>query len=181
MNATRAGSPGPGRSRRFLSSLSCLIGTAAIVLVLAGCATPRDESLDSSAAPALSETNRDNARGSLASVKVVGHSRLTVSETVQSVFTGAGLTLAGKSDDLLTFERPATRGERAAYGSWQGDKSKVRLKVQIIQEGSKEFFLCCRSYIARSAGAVDEDEQSLARRKVRQYEGLLREVATRLN
>lgn len=159
-----------------MASLSLLLGLA----WFAGCAAGPDPD-ETSGGPPLSKTNRDHARGSLASVVIEGHPLVTVSETVESVFTGAGLTLAGKTADLLTFERAATRGEVAAYGSWSGEKSRVRLKVQIIQEGTTRYFLCCRSYIARAAGAVDEDEQSLARRHVREYEGLLNEVSTRLN
>ena len=112
---------------------------------------------------------------------VTGQSRITVTETIESVFTAAGLQLASRNDDLLVFERAATRKEAAAYGSWSESDSRIRLKVQILQEGTEQFFLCCRSSVARAAGTGVEDEQSLARRKLRNYEPLLYELATRLN
>lgn len=129
----------------------------------------------------VSEKNRDFARGALSAVEIRGHPRGTVSEVVESVFTEAGLTVASRSADLLVFEKAGTRGDRARYGGWFGEEVHLRLKVEIFSEGSDVFLLRCRSYVVREPGTYAEDEQSLARRQVREYEQLLNEVAARLN
>lgn len=183
--SSRSRAPGSALFRRLAAVLLTLLAAAAWF----GCASG-DSSKGSSAdsddrgglerAP-LSPENQKLARGCLSAVLVSGHPRVTLVETIESVFTGAGFTLAGKAGDGLIFERPAPRNLRVAYGSWSGDQAVVRLRVDIYQEGTLQFFVRSRSYVARAAGTGVEDEQSLARRHVREYEGLLHEVATRLD
>lgn len=146
---------------------------------LAGCtSSPGTSSRDEFP---LSESNRELARRSLAAVEIRGQPLITVAETVESVFTQNGFMLLGRTAELLTFERPATRAQSAAYGSWSGGDVRVRLKVEVYPQGTRVYLLCCRAYIAREAGSASEDEQPLARRKVREYEDFLFEVARRLN
>jgi len=171
----------PNRLVQCLGRWGSILALAAV----AGCASNSSSKSTEADAPLerpeLTDGEKQFAHGSLSAVVITGQPRITVKETVESVFTGAGLTVGKGTDDLWVFERRATRTESAAYGSWSGDEAKVRLKVQIVQEGTDKYLLCCRSFIARAAGTGVEDEQSLARRKVKQYEGLLYEVAARLN
>jgi hypothetical protein len=151
---------------------------------VAACSSSSDPSAvkDEPPPPAeLSEDNQRLARGCLAAVEIRGQNRVTIQETVESVFTGAGLSLMRRTQDEIVFERHATRSETAAYGSWFDGEARTRLKVEFMSQNGGVFFLRCRSYIAREAGTPAEDEQPLARRRVRDYEGLLYEVANRLN
>lgn len=163
-----------------LGAAGCI---AVAVMLSAGCAgtgKPAGEDPGPAAAP-LSEENRSLAKGCLAAGEIHGQPLVTVRETIESVFTSAGLALSSSAEDSLTFERPATRRERGAYGTWFGEDARVRLRVEIQQQSGGVHFLRCRSYICREAGTTAEDEQSLARRHVRGYEGLLDEVSARLN
>jgi hypothetical protein len=152
--------------------------------VTAGCASSKStDSLEAetSLSPELSDENQELARGYLAAVEIHGQKLVTLQETIESVFTSAGLALSKRTADQIAFERPATKRERGAYGTWFGEDVRVRMRVDIMQQTGGVFFLRCRSYIARDAGTTAEDEQVLARRHVRNYEGLLDEVSARLN
>ncbi len=129
----------------------------------------------------LSKGNQALASGTLATVGVQGETLGTVRETVESVFTAAGFAVAAGLPELMVFERPATRRQIATYGSWGGVEVRTRLKVEITPQSGDFYLLRCRSYIVREPGSPSEDEQSLARRHVREYEGLLHEVASRLH
>ena len=148
----------------------------------AGCATrPSDRDGEADPSLALSEENQYLARGCLSAVEIRGQSLVTVQETVESVFTGAGLGMTRRTEGELIFERPATRKELGAYGTWFVEEVRVRLRVTIEPQAGGVHFLRCRSYIARDSGTSAEDEQPLARRHVRKYESLLAEVSSRLN
>ena len=129
----------------------------------------------------ISIQDRDNARGSLSAVKIAGHPRQTVRDTVDSVFTEAGFRRGKSSGDQLVFERPASRGQRAAYGNWMGDEVIVRLKVDLVLQGRDLYFVTCRCFVVREGGSMAEDEQALARRRMREFQPLLEEVSKRLN
>lgn len=150
--------------------------------LVAGCATSSSPpGLAPLTAPPVSEINRDLAKGALAAVEIHGQPPLTVRETVESVFTDAGLSLSQRRPDQLVFERPASRSERSAYGNWQGDDLRVRLRVEFIDLGPTFTFVRCHSFLVRDPNSAYQDEQPLSRRRVRQYEGLLIEVSHRLN
>lgn len=161
----------------------------ALALLLAGAAwasvgcAGRGPSLEEEMALSskLSEENQSLARGCLAAVEIRRQPLVTVQETIESVFTSAGLAVFKRTAEEIGFERPATKRERGAYGSWFGEDVRVRLRVAIQQQTGGIHFLRCRSFIAREAGTNAEDQQPLARRHVRNYEGLLDEVSARLN
>ncbi len=169
--------------RARLLALGAAVGLTVAVLPTVGCAwsgsSAGKEAED--ARPPLSEENQALARGFLAATEIRGQNLITVQETVESVFTSAGLAVIKRTAEEVAFERPATRRERGAYGTWFGEDVRVRLRVEIIQQGGGVFFLRCGSRMARDAGSNAEDEQDLARRHVRNYEGLLDEVSARLN
>ncbi len=152
--------------------MACLL---LLLSLLSGCAGAKGPARD------VSETNRDLARGALSAVEIRGQDRVTVMDTVESVFTEAGLKLATKAPDTLVFERPATGGELFAYGTWSGGAVVIRLKVECLQQGNSVYLLRCFSHVARDAGTMAEDEQRLDRNQVRKYRHLLREVGLRLN
>ncbi len=168
----------------ILLNLAAVLSLAVLPWMSGGCAssdtgTSLEEEI--STTPQLSEENKDMARGFLSAVEIHGQPLVTVQETLESVFIGAGLALLKRSSEEVTFERPATRRERGAYGSWFGEDARVRLRVEIFQQPERVIFLRCRSHIARDAGTNAEDQQTLGRRHVRNYEGLLDEVSARLN
>lgn len=164
--------------RRFLPR-----GTPAIfclmLLLTAGCAGAGRSGGDSR--PALTDSNRELVRGSLAAVEIHGHPVSTVMETVESVFTEAGFRVASTKSDQITFERIADRSTKAAYGNWQGEDVRIRLRVDLLEQSTGRVLAICRSHVAREAGTMAEDEQTLGRRRVRRYAPLLHEVASRLN
>lgn len=129
----------------------------------------------------VSESNRELVRGALSAVEIRGHPLATVKETVESVFTAEGFTVQNRKPDQITFERPATRGQVAAYGDWQGMEVRMRLRVTFLEQTSARILLVCRSLVVREAGTMAEDEQPLGRSRVRAYAPLLHEVAARLN
>ncbi|MCC7376628.1 MAG: hypothetical protein IT581_18360 [Verrucomicrobiales bacterium] len=158
-------------------------GLAVAVLVwLTGCATGHaPESAAQPSDPPLSAANRRAAYGTLSAVEIHGQSIVTVKETVESVHTEAGFTLAKKERERLVFERMGTRQDRVIYGNWFREDVKIRLVVEFDQQGSGVIFVHCRSFMVRDADTYAEDVQKLARRRVRQYAHLLTEVANRLN
>ena len=162
------------RSLHRFRPLVCLGLCWVMAMVGSGCAgsanSPRQ----------VSAVNRDLARGSLSAVEVQGHERALVTDTVEEVFTEAGLKLVSHTLDTQVFERPATGGEIFAYGTWSGGPVVIRLKVECLQQGGAVYLLRCFSFIARDAGTMAEDEQRLDRNQVRKYRHLLQEVAQRL-
>jgi len=165
--------------------------TVLVGLLMAGCAGPggssnasgggaiADEEVPPVPGLVLSKESQDLARGTLSAVEITGHGRATIEETVNSVFVAAGFEVspAGK----LVFERPGSRADRAAYGTWFEQDVRIRMRVEILNQGRGRHLVLCRSYVVRGSGGSTEDEQKLARRRVREYEGLLTEVASRLN
>ncbi|MBL9139323.1 MAG: hypothetical protein JNK85_25870 [Verrucomicrobiales bacterium] len=152
-------------------------------LVAWGCSTT-GHAPDNAAVPAdppLSDANRRLAVGTLSAVEIRGQPMATVRETVESVHTEAGFSVAKKERDQLVFERAGTRQDRVVYGNWFREDVKIRFVVEFSQQGSQVIFVSCRSYIVRDAGTYAEDQQKLARRRVRQFAHLLTEVANRLN
>ncbi len=175
-------SPSSSGLRRRLSNVigSCL--ALAGILWITGCATGHaPESAAQPADPPLSKANRRASYGTLSAVEIHGQSMVTVKETVESVHTEAGFTLARKERERLVFERMGTREDRVIYGNWFREDVKIRLVVEFDQQGSRIIFVHCRSYMVRDAGTFAEDQQKLSRRRVRQFSHLLTEVANRLN
>ena len=152
---------------------------------LQGCTHTATSAADTELAPLapdpVSEANSDLARGSLAAVEIRGQPSITVRETVESVFTSAGLTVSRRDAEQLVFERPASKAERRAYGNWQGEEVRIRLRVDVMEQGPSLCFVRSRGFLVRDPSSSSEDEQPLARRRLRQYEHLLDEVAVRLN
>lgn len=153
-----------------------------LLLLVSGCASRRDaEDAPAEPRPALSGQNAKIARGSLAAVEIQGASAAALSETVESVFTEAGFRIMTRKPEEIVFDRASTRGEAFAYGNWMGAEVRTRMKVEIIPQNSGRYLVVCRSFIVRDAGTMGEDEQPLARRRVRDCEPLVYEVANRLN
>jgi|GEM_PF-3154742 len=169
---------------RAVQAFATAVFLAAAAWAATGCASwSASSSLEeeTSLSPKLSQENKALARGYLCAVEIHGQRLVTIQETIESVFTSAGLALSKRTAEEIAFERPATKRERGAYGTWFGEDVRVRLRVEILQQTGGIFFLRCRSYIARDAGTNAEDQQVLARRHVKSYEGLLNEVSARLN
>lgn len=166
----------PSEVRRVLC-----IAFAGSLAVCSSC-TSTDEVGDASVSrETITTQDREHARGSLSAVKISGHGRQTVRDTVDSVFTEAGFRRGKSAGDQLVFERPATRGQRAAYGNWMGDDVIVRVKVDVVLQGRELYFVTCRCFVVREGGSMAEDEQALARRRMREFQPLLEEVSKRLN
>lgn len=172
--------PGP---RGWVRGAAVLVSALALaVLSGSGCASNADsEGASARSGAPITSADREQARGSLSAIKISGHSRTTVRDTVDSVFTGAGLRRGKSTGDQLVFERPASRGQRAAYGNWMGDEVVVRLKVDVTLQGRDLYLITCRCFVVREGGSMAEDEQPLARRRMREFQPLLEEVGKRLN
>lgn len=167
--------------RRPIPNPLRLLGAPLVSLLVAGCAHDPGTAADRGEPGAmLSPANRLQADGALSAVEIHGQSLETVRETVESVFTEAGLILVQRSTTHLVFDRLSSAGERAAYGDWFEGDTRVRFHVDLVQQ-QQQIFVKCRSVIARDANSFAPDEQPLSRRRVRKYEPLLRDVAQRLN
>lgn len=176
--ATLARWPSADRLLKAIGSGLAFLG----LVWLTGCSTgDAPENAAQPSDPPLSEANRRAAFGALSAVEIHGQSMVTVKETVESVHTEAGFTLGKKERERLVFERMGNREDRVIYGNWFREDVKIRLVVEFNQQGNGVIFVLCRSYMVRDAGSYAEDEQRLARRRVRQYAHLLTEVANRLN
>jgi len=159
----------------------CLAALLA-ALLLTGCASKSGSASSAgNGFDTLSPANRELAHGTLCACEIRGQKVETIRDTVESVYTENGFKAGKHEPNLLIFERPASRGMVAAYGSWGGIEVNIRLKVEITPQNRDVHLLRCRSYVVREPGSMAEGEQPLARRKVREYEGLLQEVASRLN
>lgn len=166
---------------RSRATAAASLALVALLAAPTGCSSAPHAKSRSTPAAVLSPANREIARGSVAAVEIRNQKPDTIRETLESVYTGAGFRVGSRKPEALCFDRPATRYQVAAYGSWFGMEVWTRLKVEIIPQSSGQFLLVCRSYVVREAGTISEDQQPLARRHVREYEPLLDEVASRLN
>lgn len=147
-----------------------------------GCASPASKpKVLGAEPPPLSEHNRYLASGALEAVEIHEQSSATLMETVESVVTAAGLACVRRDAQTLTFERPATQSEKAAYGNWTGGEVRFRLRVECTSQGRDRFLVRSWCFVVRDAGSYAEDEQALARRKAQNYQQLLAEVWRRLN
>ena len=155
---------------------------ALVSWVSPGCSSGKSEKdADVLPKPVLSESNQRLARGSLSAVEIRGQKEVTVRETLESVFTEAGFKVAVRKPEAISFDRPASRGVVMAYGNWNGMDVRARLKVEIFPQSGGVYLLVCQCFAVREAGSMSEDEQPLARRRLREYEHLLYEVGNRLN
>ncbi len=160
--------------------LAALALSLALALGITACSSSsrRDSDLG---AESLDRLQREQARGSLAAVVIRGQPRATVCDTLDAVFVAAGFRRGKAKGEQLVFERPASRGQRAAYGNWMGGEVLVRMRIDLQLQGKDEFFVTCRSFVVREGGSLGEDEQPLARTRMREFRPLLDEVANRLN
>ncbi len=155
---------------------------ALVSWTVSGCSSGKSErDADLIPKPVLSESNQRIARGCLSAVEIHGQKEVTVRETVESVFTEAGFKVGVRKPEFIAFDRVANRSLVVAYGNWNGMEVRARLKVEIIPQSDGQYLLVCRSFVVREAGSMSEDEQPLARRRLREYEHLLYEVGNRLN
>lgn len=150
---------GPVSRRALLASL----GGAALAFA-AGCQTPGDEL----------------EQGALESVRIQGYSPGMIGDLVKEAFVGQGFELTRDTERELWFERPGTRADAARYGEWFDSAVIIRIQVTLRETGSGGVDVRSDPFLLRSSGSATEDRQPLARRRVSQYGGLLREARTRL-
>lgn len=179
--ATSPESGGPGPLLRAAVTCCALVLSALLAGGCAGQGAAQSTEQDGFPKPELSQSNELFAKGSLAAVEIRGQKDVTVRETLESVYTGAGFKVAGRKGGFVSFDIPPSRKVLAAYGNWNGMEVRVRMKVEVIPQNGGVFLLVCHSFVVREPGSMSEDEQPLARRHVRDYEKLLYEVGNRLN
>jgi hypothetical protein len=153
----------------------------AVALMLCACGMARAAEKREADPFAVSKENREYARRMLEAVEIRGQSRSALRDAIQRVFLEAGMKSSSRGGDEMVFERAATRGERAAYGSWHGDDVAVRVRVDLISIGTDAYLARSRCLLVRNPGGLAEDEQRLARGRARPYEGLLRKAAEGLS
>lgn len=120
-------------------------------------------------------------QGALESVRITGYSPGLVGDLVQEAFVGQGFELTRDTERELWFERPGTRADAARYGEWFDSAVIIRIQVTLRETGGGGVDVRSDPFLLRSSGSSTEDRQPLARRRVSQYGGLLREVRTRLD
>ena len=106
--------------RSWISLLLAAVLLGAFASGSVGCASsgkPKSlaDEFEAEANPPLSDTNKELARGCLSAVEIHGQRLVTVQETVESVFTAAGLAVFKRNAEEIGFERLATRGERGKF------------------------------------------------------------------
>ena len=122
---------------------------------------------------------------SFASVVIHNHSLAEVQQTTAQVFRENGYFSAVTGPNTMLFEREGSRANDIAYngiaGSYYGEKSKVRVRGEVVELGGNSWRLQCQAFMVRNAGdSFFEEESRLTQLRAGPYQRMLNETAKRL-
>jgi hypothetical protein len=123
---------------------------------------------------------------SFASVTIQNHSLAEIQQAASQVFREHGYRAAVTGPNEMLFEREGTRGQDLAYNglvnTHYGEKTKVRLRSELIDLGNNSWRLQGQAYIVRNAGdPFFEEETRLSHMRRGPYQEMLNLVAKRLD
>ena len=162
------GTPATPGSRRFASSMCCMLALLALGMVFGtGCGIGKPEG------------------ASFASVTIKGHTPEEIAQATGVVFQEDGFMVGSLLPSQMVFQKEGSRGQSLAYGgvvdTHYGSKTMVRVRANVVDLGSNGQRLQCQAYMVRNAGeSVFEDETRLMNIHGGKYQGLLNKVAKNL-
>ncbi|MFO1476142.1 MAG: hypothetical protein U1F98_05770 [Verrucomicrobiota bacterium] len=117
-----------------------------------------------------------------AEVRIAGHTREEIHDTLVSVFESDGYSVVIPSQDRPVFEKVAPVNYQGAYRSIGGKPVDVRVKVTISRLKADTYRIACTPHIVRDNGdPYVEEEVPLSNMRIRPYQKLLDQVAAELN
>jgi hypothetical protein len=122
---------------------------------------------------------------SFASVTIQGKPVQQIAAVTTQVFREAGYSGGGLGSSQMVFQKAGSQMTNLAYegvvGTHYGQKTQVRVKVDIVSVGGGAHRLQCQAYIVRDAGdSFFEEETALTKVRSGPYKSLLKTVAERL-
>lgn len=127
------------------------------------------------------------ASSSFASVIITNTTPADIRATTIEVFKESDFHSAyANQQDMLVFEREATRGQSIAYNGFvathYGEVSLNRVKTKLYDRGNGSYRLSCQAYIVTDAGSfTGGNEVRLGNTRSGPYQKILDEIAGRLN
>lgn len=123
-------------------------------------------------------TPKDDA---LASVFITNSTRAAINDATLTVFRENGFALMSTSYTEQVYDRKGSRWENLAYGGWfEGVWTRAKVGLNAFDVGVHR--LSCTAYRVEGHGdRTMEDETPLPRRHREYYQGLLRQVKTRVD
>ena len=115
----------------------------------------------------------------LATVNIPGNTPGQVRAAAIEVFKQQGYQLAGTTAKQTTFEKPGSRWDNLAYGSWLDDTTWVRVKVEFLQTADPGCRVEARAFWLRDRGGPTEEELPVGNLNRKPYQKLLDEIAAR--
>jgi hypothetical protein len=115
---------------------------------------------------------------SLASVTITNRTMLQISNAIQDVFVAHYFAGGQTGPAEFTYERPGSRMNNLAYGSYMFDeKVTIRVKVMVQPLSNNQFNLSCQAALVEDAGdPVFQDSHQVRFLRKWPYEQLLRDI-----
>lgn len=122
---------------------------------------------------------------SFASVTIKGHTPEEIARVTAQVFQEDGYIGGSMPGHPMVFQKEGSRMTDIAYGgvadSYYGEKTAIRVKVDLVSLGGDTHRLQCQAFVVRDAGqGFFEEEQKLANIRSGPYQSLLNKVVKQL-
>ena len=128
------------------------------------------------------ENPANPAGAQFAAVEIHGNTPGQISAMTKEVFEKHGFKTTETRIDRLVFEKPGSKMDNFAYGSWMSDNPVwLRIKVAIVPIAEAACRLQCNAYLVQDKGRALEEEDRMKHLHSGEYQKLLEEVAQRLN
>jgi hypothetical protein len=127
------------------------------------------------------QSSKKPGSSSHAAVEIKGHSPDEIRNTTVVVFAEQGYVLRTNSPGRMTFERPASSGEKFRYGDWMNDGMIMRIKVRLEEMTENDCLLRADVYAVQNPTEIyyhEENRITLMNRKP--YQKMLDDVLHRL-
>jgi hypothetical protein len=117
-----------------------------------------------------------------AAIEVTGHSNAEIQAATVGVFADHGYQLRTNTPTTMTFDRPATSGEKFKFGDWMNDGMVMQIKVRFEELPDESSLLRADVYVVQDpTNANFRHERRLTLWSTRSYQKLLENVRTKLN
>ena len=122
------------------------------------------------------------ASGTFAAVRIQGHTSEQIRAATVVVFQQDGYTAVDVHRAEMVFEKPGSRWDRIAHGSWIDEAPvAVRVRVSVVPVSDGAFDLRCQAFRVRHTGeAVFEEQVPLKADQNKEFQDLLDKVPGRL-
>ena len=127
------------------------------------------------------QSSKKPGSSSHASVEIKGHSLDEIRDTTVVVFAEQGYTLRTNLPGRMTFERPASNGEKFKYGDWMNEGMVMRIKVRIEEMAENDCLLRADVYAVQDPMDIYfGEEKRITLMSAKSYQKMLDDVLRQL-